>query len=151
MKPFYSGLVVCLILTQSASAQQHLQVEQQAEPKAAVFTKYPGKFEIDADQLQRVFSANIKDSVTIQLSRNHQFKGVVLDKVQQSPNVTSINIRSAQFSGAMMHLSLNTAPDADQPIRGRIIHPRKGDVMVLTKEDKKYFLVKEEQQFFLAE
>lgn len=151
MKPFYSGLVVCLLLTRSASAQQHIQVEQQSETKTAVFTKFPGKFEVDADQLRQLFSANIKDSVTIQLSRQHQFRGVVLDKVQQSPNVTSINIRSLQHSGALMHLSLNTAPDAAQPIRGRIIHPRKGDVMVLTLENKKYFLVKEEQQFFLAE
>jgi hypothetical protein len=51
----------------------------------------------------------------------------------------------------MMNISLNTAPDVEQPLRARILHPRKGDVMVLSQENGKYVFRKEEQQFFLAE
>lgn len=151
MKKFYTGLVVCAFLSFSAKAQQAITVNQRHTPRPAVFSKFPDKFEVDTVQLRKAFAAEILDTVTIRLSVKHQFTGVVTDKVQHSSTLQTLNIRSGQFSGAMMHISLNSAPDAEQPIRARIIHPQKGDVLVLSQENKRYFLVKEEQQFFLAE
>lgn len=151
MKIFYTGLVVSAFLSMSARAQHAITVKQQHTPKPAVFTKFPGKFEVDLAPFRSAFASAILDSVSIRLSAHHSFRGVITDKVQHSPTLRTLNIRSAEFSGAMMHMSLNTAPGADQPVSVRIIHPRKADVMVLLQEDGKYFLVKEEQQFFLAE
>lgn len=151
MKIFYTGLVVSAFLSVSAQAQHAITVKQHHTPKPAVFTKFPGKFEVDLAPFRRAFAAEISDSISIRLSARHTFRGVIIDKVQHSPTLLALNIKSAEYSGAMMHISLNTAPDADQPVSVRIIHPRKADVIVLTQEAGKYFLVKEEQQFFLAE
>ncbi|MGN6421418.1 MAG: hypothetical protein ACTHMC_28145 [Pseudobacter sp.] len=151
MKIFYTGLVVSAFLSVSAKAQQAITVKQHHTPKPAVFTKFPGKFEVDLTPFRKAFASDISDTVSIRLSAHHSFRGVITDKVQHSPTLRTLNIKSAEFSGAMMFISLNTATDAEQPVNIRILHPRKADVMVLTQEAGKYFLVKEEQQFFLAE
>lgn len=151
MKIFYSGLVVFLLSSVSTSAQQAIQVQQRRTIHPAVFQQFPNSFEVDQLQLRKTFSAGIGDTLRIQLSQKHHFSGVVTDKVQQHPNLLTMNIRGLQFSGAMMHLSYDTSPEAEQAIRARILHPRKGDVMVLVQENKKYLFRKEEQQFFLAE
>jgi len=151
MQNIYSGLVVCLLLSLTAHSQQAISVKQRYSPRPAVFSRFPNRFEIDPQQLKKAFTASVNDTVTIQLSKQHAFTGVVIDKVQQSPTLLTLNIKSEQLSGAMMHISYNTAPDAVQTFRARIVHPQKGDVMMLSREDKKYFLLKEEQQFFLAE
>lgn len=151
MKIFYSGLVVFLCVSSSAKAQQAISVQQHRTVHPAVFQNLPNSFEADQSAIRKAFSAAIGDTVRIQLSRRHAFTGVVIDKVQQSPTLLTINIRSFQFSGAMMHISLNTAPGVEQPLRSKIIHPKKGDVMVLLQENDKYVFRKEEQQFLLAE
>ncbi|HVK47956.1 MAG TPA: hypothetical protein VM488_08935 [Pseudobacter sp.] len=151
MKIFYTGLVVSAFLSMSVKAQQAITVKQHHTPKPAVFTKFPAKFEVDLAPFRRAFASSIDDTVSIRLSAHHTFRGVIIDKVQHSPTLRALNIKSAEFSGAMMHISLNTSPDAEQPVNVRIIHPRKADVIVLSQEAGKYFLVKEEQQFFLAE
>lgn len=151
MKLFYSGLVVFLLSVSSATAQQAIQVQQHRTVHPAVFHRFPNSFEVDQWQLLKAFSAGIGDTVRIQLSKKHAFSGVVTDKVQQSPSLLTLNIRGLQFEGAMMHISHNTASDVEQTIRARILHPKKGDVMVLEQEEGKYLFRKEEQQFFLAE
>lgn len=151
MKIFYSGLVVFLCVSMSATAQQAISVQQHRTVHPAVFQNLPNSFEADQTALKKAFSASINDTVRIRLSRQHEFTGVVIDKVQQSPTLLTINIRSLQFAGALMHMSLNSAPDVEQPVRARILHPKKGDVMLLTMENSKYIFRKEEQQFHLAE
>lgn len=151
MKLFYSGLVVSLLSLSTATAQQAIQVQQHRTVHPAVFQQFPNSFEVDQSQLLKAFSARIGDTVSIQLSKKHAFSGVVTDKVQQTSSLLTLNIRGLQFAGAMMHISQNTATDVEQPVRARILHPKKGDVMTLVLEENKYFFRKEEQQFFLAE
>jgi hypothetical protein len=151
MKIFYSGLAVFLLSSVSTSAQQAIQVQQRRTIHPAVFQQFPNSFEVDQLQLRKVFSASIGDTLRIRLSPKHHFAGVVTDKVQPSPNLLTLNIRGLQFEGAMMHLSYDTSQEVEQALRARILHPRKGDVMVLVLENNKYLFRKEEQQFFLAE
>lgn len=151
MKLFYSGLVVFLLSSVSATAQQAITVQQHRTIHPAVFQSFPNSFEVDAWQLLKAFSAAINDTVTIKLNRQYTFTGVVIDKVQHSPTLLTLNIRSLQFEGALMHMSYNSSTEVEQSIQARILHPKKGDMMILSQENNKYVFRKEEQQFILAE
>lgn len=153
MKNLYPGLVVFCLLSFPAIAQetQAVAVKQHIPDKPLLFAKTPDKLECDPGQLQQIFAAAIHDTITVRFSRHFTFKGIVSEKVQQSTELLSVNVQSLNFPGALLNISLLTLPHTTQQIRGRIIHPQRGDVLQLTRENDKYFLVKRSQKFFLAE
>ncbi len=151
MKNFYLGIIVQFLLLTSASAQEPIAVKQHLVDKPALFIKAPERTACDQARLHKVFRASINDTVRIQFSPEYTFTGRVVEKLQKTPELLSMNLRSIDQPGALLNLSLLTCPDKGHQIRGRIIHPQSGDVLQLTAENDQYFLVKHPQKFFLAE
>jgi hypothetical protein len=142
-------LVVCTIAFQSISAQLQ-PVIQKPVPKAFTLAQLPEKLEFNGSLLQRVSAIRKSENISLPLG-NFEFAGQVTDKVQRAAGVVSMNIRSTNFPGALFTLSVITDADNKQKLVGRIINPQSDEVLVLTEENNKYFLVKQAKQFFMTE
>jgi len=62
-----------------------------------------------------------------------------------------VNIRLENYDNALFNLSARLLADNSLAIQGRVLHPRYGDVLVLTKEEGKYFFRKKPQRLVMAE
>ncbi len=152
MKNLYvTGLLAaCILLTHPSTAQEPFPVKQHLPRKPLMFSGFPEKSACSLAALQKIFSSRIAEHVTIQL-QNQLFAGEVIEKVQRSPVLLSINIRSTNFPGALFNISMVTLPGKRTTITGRIINPQSGDVLLLSEENNQYYLLKQPQQFFMTE
>jgi hypothetical protein len=152
MKNLYvAGLVVvCSLVMLTTSAQRPVAVKQHLPDKPLQFSSLPDKFECSLPILEKAASSRAAEKVSLQFGK-FVFTGDVMERVQQSPDVVSINIRSTNFPGALFNISVQTQPDNTQVIRGCVINPQSGDVLILTQENNRYYLQKQSQKFFMTE
>lgn len=154
MKNHYvaTGLVVvCLFITTAAVAQNPILTPKQGLPnKPMQFSRLPEKFECSIPELQKAASSRISNTVSLKFGQT-TFDGEVVDRIQQSAQVMSMNIRSTNYPGALFNIAFVTQPDGTQKVSGRVINPNSGDVLVLTQENNRYYLVKQQQKFFMTE
>ena len=151
MKNFYLSLAISLLVSTSSSAQGPIGLNQRTSGKPMLFARVASKTAVDSNLLLQTFKAAIQDTLTIRFNDHYTFTGVLMEKVQHSSELLSINLRSLDVPGALLTLSLLTPTDSNQRITGRIIHPRGGDVLQLVREKKHYYLVKQAQKFFVTE
>lgn len=153
MKNLYTPgiLVVFLFITNAIAAQESPALSPKPSSKPLLFQQFPAKLSCNADALLQVFDAALNDEIVLEPAPGHLLKGQVIEKVQKNAVVLSINIRLSTIPGALLNLSRITLPYSIQQVRGRIVHPQSGDVLLLTQEQGNYFLVKQSQSFFLAE
>lgn len=142
-------LVVCIFAFQSLSAQLQ-PVTQKPVQKALTLAQLPEKFECNSSLLQKISAIRKSENISLPLG-NFEFTGQVTDKIQRSAGVVSMNIRSTNFPGALFTLSVITDANNKQKLVGRIINPQSDEVLVLTEENNKYFLVKQARSLFMTE
>lgn len=149
---YLSGLLgVCIISVVAAKAQEPVPVKQQTPDKPFIFSQLPERSICTPAELQELFRSNSSTSIAIHLSGGKLLRGVISEKIERSPGVTSINIKLSDYPGALFNLSQNAQPGQSPVIKGRIIHPQAGDVLVLTQEKDQYLLQKKAQKFFMTE
>ena len=149
MKSLYAVKLVllCVLIAPVANSQQPVTAQPD---KPLLFSQLPDKSECNVASLQHIFTSRSKDNISLQLGK-FQFAGQIIEKVQQSPQVLSMNIRSSNFAGAIFSISIITMPDKSQKFTGQIINPKSGDVLVLTEENNRYFLEKKLLKFFMTD
>ncbi len=152
MKNLYAAgfLAVCLFLSTVVTAQEPPLIKQHIPDKPRLFATLPEKFECTIPELEKASTSRTSDKVTLQFGK-FTFTGEVVDRVQRSERVESINIRSTNYPGALFNITIFTQSDRSKKISGRIIHPQSGDVLILTEENNRYFLRKQPQKFFMTE
>lgn len=152
MKNLYATgfLVVCLFVSTVAFSQDPTLVKQQIPEKPLLFAALPDKFECSLPELEKASASRTSDKITLQFGK-FIFTGEVIARVQRTENLQSINIRSTNYPGALFNISIITQADNSKKISGRIIHPKSGDVLILTEENNRYFLRKQSQKFFMTE
>lgn len=152
MKNLYAAglIVVCSFSGITTKAQTPVAVKQQLPDKPLQFSSFPDKFECNFSVLENLGTARATEKVSFQFGKT-VFDGNITERVQASPTVTSINIRSTSFPGALFNLCIQVQPDNTKLLSGRIINPQSGDVLVLVREDGRYFLQKQPQKFFMTE
>lgn len=149
---YLSGLLGVFIFSVVATkAQEPVPVKQQTPDKPFIFSWLPERSICTSAELQELFRSKSSSSVTIHLSGGKLLRGVISEKVERSPGVTSINIKLSDYPGALFNISLNAAPGISPVIKGRIIHPQAGDMLVLVSENDQYLLQKKVQRFFMTE
>jgi len=141
-------MLVCFFTSQSLFAQ--LPVTPQPVVTRPVFAQLPKKFECDFSTLQKMSAFHKTDKISLQLGKL-QFAGEVVEKVQRSSGVVSMNVRSSNYPGALLNISIITNANNTQKIIGRIIHPQSDEVIIITEENNHYFLVKQPRETFMTE
>jgi len=142
-------LVVCILAFQTISAQTPAG-QKTALLKATTLSQLPSKLECNIPGLQRLSSSRISDKVALVLG-NYEFAGELVEKVQQTAGVQSMNIRSTSIPGALCTISVITEDDNTQKLVGRIINPKSDEVFELTEENNRYFWVKKPKAHLMVE
>ena len=143
-------LVACILAFQSITAQQPVTQKPVLNTKAYTLTQLPQKLPCNVTALQKLSLRARLENVTMPFG-DFEFTGQVIDKVQRSAGVLSMNIRSTNIPGAMFTISVITDANNTQKMVGRIINPKSDEVLVLTEENNQYFLVKQPREFFMTE
>ena len=145
---FLGLFLVCCIETK---AQEPIPVKQHITDKPFLFSQLPDRSDCITEELIQLFKAEPSSGIIIHLPGNLILRGVLTEKVQRSPGITSINIKLSNYPGALFNITMNTESGSAGKINGRIIHPQSGDVLILTEENSTYYLKKQLQKFFMTE
>jgi len=146
------GLLVCTLTSIHVVAQQaEPQFRQVAPSKPALFARFSARTECNSKEVQRLCSARMADAISIQLNNEITLTGEVTDRLQHSDSISTINLRVAEYDGALLNITIHTLPNKTTRISGRLIHPQSGEILILTEENNRYYLVKEQRKFFMAE
>jgi hypothetical protein len=143
-------LVACIFAFQTISAQQQPVIQKPALSKASTLAQLPLKLECNVPALRKLSSTRIADKVALALG-NFEFAGELVEKVQASAGVVSMNIRSTSMPGAFCTVSVITDANNNQKMVGRIINPKSDEVLVLTEENNRYYWIKKPKQYFMVE
>jgi len=123
-------------------------------PKAAkplLFARLPDSFECRLPALLQILAASANDSLSILASGNLHLQGTVTEKIYRKAGVCSVNFRVHNYKNALFNLSFQPLADNSILIRGRILHPRYGDLLVLGKKGETYFFKKEPAGLYMPE
>ena len=119
--------------------------------KPLLFSSLPDSFEVDKHQLQKIFTANVNDDIYLQLSSQFLVIGQVVDKRQHTPGTVSVNIRVTNYANALFNLTVRLLADNSSTIRGRVLHPKFGDVLILERDADTYYIKKKSQALLLPD
>ena len=145
-------MCVILLLHGYIHAQESpLPVFQPKAGKPLLFASLPDRFDVSIDALKKILSGEINEQINVQLSGQFQISGKIVDKSHQNPGTFSVNVRLENYHNALLNISAKLLADNSLNIQGRIIHPKYGDVLILTKEKDKYFFKKQLQKLFMPE
>ncbi|HRE52184.1 MAG TPA: hypothetical protein PK339_12225 [Flavitalea sp.] len=146
-----SGLL-CLLPCAVAWAQQtRLPLHQKKTDKPLLFAALPERFECDAAEISALFSREINERFSTSLSDRLLLEGLVIDKMLDNRGVLSVNIRLQNYDNALFNLTLRLQANNTASIQGRILHPRYGDALMLTKENNTFYLYKRDQRLVMPE
>ena len=144
---FLIGLLSVFVCTAIA---QELPLKQKADKKPLLFQHVPNKTGINPSEFLKTLHLKKSDDVTISISPEITFTGKVIERVEQK-DLISVNILLTNYDNALLNLSITTQPDHSKKIAGRIIHPQRGDALIISEEDGKYYLTKQPAQYFMVE
>jgi hypothetical protein len=145
-------LCVVLIVHGQICAQEPLAALREKKlSKPSLFTSVPEQLEVATAELHRILSSNVNEKISAQLSGQFQLVGVVVDKNQHTPGTVTMNIKVQNYDNALFNLTISFLADNSTSIRGRIIHPKYGDVLELYKESDRYYLKKISQRLYMTD
>lgn len=143
--------VVFMVHGKLYAQEPPLALTQKKMPKPFLFTSLPEQMEVGSIELHHILSSDVHEKISAQLSRQFRVEGVVVDKNQHTPGSLSMNIKLENYDNALFNLTISFQADNSTAIRGRIIHPKYGDVLELYKEKDKYYLKKILQRLYMTD
>ncbi len=152
MKNLYSvGLLAALLFTAfTLHAQVEPPLNQQVPDNPSLFSSLPDKFECSVAQLEKFFSLSPPQRVSLKLNPIFNVDGVISEKFERSNHLTSINIRLTNYSDALFNISRIVDSEGVR-YTGRIASVGHGDLLILKKENERYYFTKREMRFSVVE
>ncbi len=148
----FTLLCVVFILHGQIHAQEPLAVLRDTKPsKPSLYASLPSPMEVAAHELHQILSGELNEKISAQLSSPFLIEGIVVDKCQHTPGSMSMNIRISNYDNALFNLTIRFLADNSTSIQGRIIHPKYGDVLVLYKENDRYYFKKISQRLYMPD
>lgn len=121
------------------------------QQKPLLFRELPDSFECKSSGLQSIISHVLNEQFHAQLSDQFEIDGKIIFRDQSVPGTVSINVRLLNYRNALFNLSVRLLADNSTSIRGRILHPHYGDVLVLSKQGDRYFFKKNSSRLVMPE
>jgi hypothetical protein len=145
------GGIVLLIISLNASSQKTAPLNQTLAVKSQLFSRLPERLPVSSTGLEKIFSASSSGTLKITLSNSVTLEGVILERVQRTPRIVTVNMKLLNYDGALLTISRMTDEDAQVTYMGRIINIKYGDALVLSTENSQVFIAKEKQSVFMVE
>jgi hypothetical protein len=146
-------LAYCLLLlcsVQSLQAQNQTPPLNQPVDKPLLFAALPTRLECNLEEVDRLFMADPSDQLSVQLNNHLQLSGTIMEKVRKSPEILTVNFKTASYGGALFTIS-RIIQNGVIRYSGRIISKDNGDVLLMVKEQDKYFFAKMSQKYVMVE
>lgn len=152
MKNLYalSCTLLLVIVACTTQAQTDPPINQTVADKPLLFTALPEKLECNLEEVDKLFMAEPADKLIIRLNDHLHLNGTVTEKVRRTPEVLTVNFKVANYPNALFTIS-RIIQDGVIRYTGRIISKDNGDVMVVVKENGKYYFTKKPQRFVMTE
>lgn len=146
-------LFLCVVLLQAGLyGQRPLDaITRPKTPRPLLFTHLPDSFSCRLPPLLKILSAQVNDSLAVQPSDQFTLQGIVVEKIYRKAGVYSVNFRVRNYENALFNLSLQPLADNSVMIRGRLLHPKYGDLLVLKRRGEQYFFIKEPTRLYMPE
>jgi hypothetical protein len=151
MKNFYA--LACLLFVcgiYNAHAQVTPPLNQHVADKPALFASLPDKLECNLEEVDRLFTSQPLQKLVLRLSTQLQLDGTVAEKVQKTQEILTINFKSGNYNGALFTIS-RIIQDGSIRYTGRIVSKDHGDVLILVKENEKYYFTRMAQKYVMTE
>ena len=143
----YTAFLVIIVHTTQAQAPT---VNQTAAEKPLLFASLPEKLECNLEEVDKLFMAEPDQKLVIRLNEHLQLTGIVTEKVRRSPEVLTINFKVSNYPNALFTVS-RIIQDGMIRYTGRITSKDNGDVMIVVKENGKYYFTKSPQRLTMTE
>jgi hypothetical protein len=140
-----------IISSKTVSAQEPIPVKQVILDKPLLFTQFSDKTACNKLELEQLLLTAISENINLTVGNDIVLKGVLVEKIRRANHVYSINIKLNAYPGALLNLSFVMKELEITAIKGRIIHPHYGDVLVLIEENQQYYFIKQNQKYFMTE
>ena len=151
MKKCYTIMCTAVLLyASSGKSQVTPPVNQQVADKPLLFTSLPQKLECNLEEVDRLFMSEPSQKLQLNLNNHLQLEGIVVDKVQRTPEVLSVNFKMVNYNGALFNIS-RIIQNGTIRYSGRIINKENGDVLMMVKENEKYYFTKMSQRYTMVE
>lgn len=144
------GFMLCFLF--------HFNLQAQLPPlhkilpdKAFLFSNLPDKSLIKHSLIENLFAGPASGPVRIRLSPDSYFEGIITERLEKNDNVTTINVKSSNYNGALLSISRILNSNKEYTFTGRIVSLQHGDVLILKKENNDYFFSKEKQSLVIVE
>lgn len=144
-------LIISLLQFQTLSAQNLAEFSRVKAEKPKIFEQLPSKFSLNLQAIEKIFSFKANDKVVLPVSATRFIEGTVLEKVQRSEELTSMNITSSNFDGAMLTLSRITRAGEAVRYIGRLVSMKSGDAYMITIQGNALTFSKQKQSLLVAE
>jgi hypothetical protein len=144
------GIVLC-ILSLHAGAQLRPPLNELPAMKPLLFTDLPSTFNISQLTIEKIFAGPATGNIKLAIDNGRTIEGVIVEKLQRSAAVTTVNIKLPQYQQALLTISRITGTDKRLAYTGRVVHINYGDVLILKQEAEKLYFKKEKQSLFLVE
>ncbi|MFT3933220.1 MAG: hypothetical protein QM726_06365 [Chitinophagaceae bacterium] len=143
--------IICLLFTLAAHSQSEPPINQRPTEKPSLFNLLPEKISCSETALRNIFSMQLNNTVSVELSQFLKIEGAVIAKVAVSADQLSINIRCSNYKNALLNISRITEADGHYTYIGRMVNPQQGDVLLLWQENGQYSLIKQKQLLTMVE
>ena len=119
--------------------------------KPKLFERIPSRFAIVTSAFEKIFSFSVNEKVVIPLGANTFLEGTVSDKVQQSPEVMSVNIIASNYQGALFTISRIAIPGQPVAYTGRLLGKKYDDAFDMKMLGKELVFARQKQSSLVAE
>lgn len=151
MKKFYAlACMAVLLCANHARSQASPPLNQHVSDKPLLFTSLPQKLECNLEEIDRLFTSEQSQKMHLQLNNQLILEGVIAEKVQRSPEVLSINFKAINYGGALFNIS-RIIQHGTIRYTGRIVNKDNGDVLMMVKDNEKYYFTKLSQRLTMVE
>ena len=151
MKKLYAfACMAVLLCANKAISQVTPPLNQQFSDKPLLFASLPQKLECNLEEIDRLFMADPSDQLSVHLNNHLQLSGTVVEKVRKSPEILTVNFKTSNYAGALFTIS-RIIQNGVIRYSGRIISKDNGDVLIMVKENDKYFFTKMSQRYVMVE
>src|SRR4051794_16739765 len=93
------GILYCL-LSSPLSGQTTLPINQTLPVKPSLFGQFPEKSTISELAIEKIFAAP-SGAVKIQLADNLRLEGTIVEKLQKSKDLVTINVKLSNYDDAL--------------------------------------------------
>lgn len=109
---------------------------------------YNTKIEVSTETLEKLFHSD--GQIMMQLSPSFRLTGTVENRSGKGPVITLL-IKTENMQGAMLSLSRSNLSDGSVQYTGHLLKLHQPDGMLLIQKDKRYYFIRTEQRYLVAE